>query len=405
MVNSFINALHDGIDQFLQYECRDVLLFHHNDTDGITSAAILVTSFKRAGYVVSRFALEKPYPEVLERIFSEQNRKILVFADFAGKIAPRIAEFNKKRNLVLILDHHPAEPSRDDTVITLDPDLFGLKGDLDISASAACYLFAKLLNPENIDLSPLAVLGAVGDGFFESGALVSCNRNALMDAVSLKLARTVPGHTGEQYFIRIRGVEYPCAQVVELLDTLGAVGYYSNGADAGFSLCNEGLNSTILDQYEICRALREDRFSRQLKLIQQGSLHDENKIQWFDSGNEFSPMGVKMIGVFCNELKHAGFLDETKYLAGFQHIPNEIPGFGRIRFDKTKISMRVSDYLAAEIRKGKKPGLDSFLPEATLRLGGFADACHGLSAATTIDIGMEHLLMEEAEAVLKELQQ
>ena len=111
-------------------------------------------------------------------------------------------------------------------------------------------------------------------------------------------------------------------------------------------------------------------------------------------------MGVKMIGVFCNTIKNMDFLDKTKYLAGFQTVPNEVPGFGVIEFDSTKISMRVSDFLTAEIRNENVPGLSSFLPAATHNIGGFADACHGLSAATTVKIGQEEALIIEIEKEL-----
>jgi single-stranded DNA-specific DHH superfamily exonuclease len=63
----------------------------------------------------------------------EQEGSVLIFADFAGKIAPLISDLNSGRNLTLILDHHVAEPSTDPKVHNLDPDLFGLKGDRDIS--------------------------------------------------------------------------------------------------------------------------------------------------------------------------------------------------------------------------------------------------------------------------------
>lgn len=106
-------------------------------------------------------------------------------------------------------------------------------------------------------------------------------------------------------------------------------------------------------------------------------------------------MGVKMIGVFCSHIKNMEFLDHSKYLAGFQTIQNKIPGFGRIEFNATKISMRVSDELTGKIRAGKIPGLSSFLPEATVAIGGFADACHGLSAATTVRIGQEKELISK----------
>ena len=89
---------------------------------------------------------------MLRKVF-EQEGKILIFADFAGRIAPLLSDLNQGRNLTLILDHHVAEASTDARVHNLDPDLFGLKGDRDISASTTCYLFAWTLDPVNRDLA------------------------------------------------------------------------------------------------------------------------------------------------------------------------------------------------------------------------------------------------------------
>ncbi len=62
--------------------------------------------------------------------------------------------------------------------------------------------------------------------------------------------------------------------------------------------------------------------------------------------------------------------------------------------------MRVSPYMEGEIRAGRAMGLNILLPEATGRLGGFSDACHSLTAATTVAIGMEENLIEEMEKIL-----
>jgi single-stranded-DNA-specific exonuclease len=62
----------------------------------------------------------------------------------------------------------------------------------------------------------------------------------------------------------------------------------------------------------------------------------------------------------------------------------------------------VSAKMEAEIRAGKTMGLDVLLPEATNKLGGFSDACHTLTAATTVAIGKEEQLIEEMEKILKE---
>ena len=46
-------------------------------------------------------------------------------------------------------------------------------------------------------------------------------------------------------------------------------------------------------------------------------------------------------------------------------------------------------------------GLNIFLPEATNRLGGFSDACHSLTAATTVAVGREEDLIAEMEEILR----
>jgi hypothetical protein len=112
-------------------------------------------------------------------------------------------------------------------------------------------------------------------------------------------------------------------------------------------------------------------------------------------------MGVKMIGAFCDAIKDTKYIDPQKYIAGFQIIPDEIPGFDAITFNQVKISMRVSSYMEGEIRAGRAMGLNILLPEATNRLGGFSDACHSLTAATTVAIGKEENLIDEMEKILK----
>ncbi len=182
MLNNWMNAIEKAIRELREWNDKTVQVFHHNDADGLTSGAILTRAFERQGYKVSRFCLEKPYPAVLKKVF-EQEGRLLVFADFAGRIAPLISDLNSGRNLTLILDHHVAEASTDPKVHNLDPDLFGLKGDRDISASTTCYLFALALDPANHDLAYIAAIGAVADGFFVNGELVSQNRDVALEAV------------------------------------------------------------------------------------------------------------------------------------------------------------------------------------------------------------------------------
>lgn len=402
MERKLLQAMDRAISNIRAWPVKELLLFHHNDTDGLTSGTILKTAFERSGFSVDRYSLEKPYPQVLEKIFQNEG-KIIVFTDFAGKIAPMIASLNQKKNLVLIIDHHPAEPSMDESVINLDGDLFGLKGDRDISASATCYLFASLLDKKNKDLAHLGTLGAVGDGFLVDGKLCSVNRKCLIEAEKQHTMRVETTKTGETYFITLNNTEYPARQVCNSLDTLGGVGYYSGGTDKGVKICQYGFDTDNEQLVTRLDNIQKNIFDREIQLLTSGGLHTTEYLQWFNVEERFKPMGVKMIGVFCNIIKNMDFLDHSKYLAGFQTVQDEIPGFGHIAFNSTKISMRVSSELTGKIRAGEIPGLGSFLPEATLKIGGFADACHGLSAATTVKIGQETELISEIETVLKEI--
>lgn len=403
MNTSLTDAMRQAVLTLGRAASRELTLVHHNDTDGLSSGSILLSALEQSGYRVSRYSLEKPYPQVLKLLLSRKGQ-ILIFADFAGRIAPLISELNQGRNLVIILDHHPASPSTDPSVLNLDGELFGLKGDRDISASATCYLFAETLlghqGKSATHLAHLGVLGAIGDGFLVDGALAGVNRTILQTAVDSGLMRVESHPGGERYSITLGGVQYPTASICTILDTLGGVGYYDLGTEKGIEVCMKGLLPELSDYVEDLKATRDRIFDQERQRLRK-HLNSSANLQWFDVQDRFRPMGIKMVGVFCTEIKDLDFLDHHKYLAGFQHIPDEVPGFGAIPFGATKISMRVSEVLTKRIRAGELPGLDRILPEATEHLGGFSDACHGLSAATTVKIGQEQALIEEIETVLK----
>jgi single-stranded-DNA-specific exonuclease len=400
MQNILIDAMEQAIREVRQWPDKSVQLFHHNDSDGLSSGAILTRAFERQGFKVQRFCLEKPYPAVLKKIY-EQEGKILIFADFAGRIAPLLSELNKGRNLTLILDHHVAEASTDPKVHNLDPDLFGLKGDRDISGSTTCYLFARTLDPVNRDMAHIAAIGAVGDGFFVDGQLVSQNREVALEAVDQGKFEIRKHATGEQYLLTTSNGLIPVIEFGDYLDILGGVGYYQKGPETAVRVCLEGLSPEAKRMVEELKVIRTKIFNEEITRLQSGELKKAPHIQWFHVGKRFFPMGVKMIGAFCDAIKDTELIDPQKYLAGFQIIPDEIPGFGAITFNEVKISMRASHYLEEEIRSGRALGLNIFLPEATTRLGGFSDACHSLTAATTVAIGKEEKLIEEMEKILK----
>jgi single-stranded-DNA-specific exonuclease len=400
MPGPLIDAMQHAVQELRDMPEKAVQVYHHNDSDGLTSGAILSRALERQGFAVRRFCLEKPYPAVLQMVY-EQTGKILIFADFAGRIAPLLSDLNRGRNLTLILDHHVAEPSTDPRVLNLDPDLFGLKGDRDISGSTTCYLFARTLDPANRDLAHIAAVGAVGDGFFVDGALVSENRAVAMEAAEQGRIEIREQETGEQYLLKGPTGQIPVVAFGDYLDVLGGVGYYQEGPDVGVKACLEGVSPDSDRMVQELKAVRTKLFDAEIARLQAGAMNQAAHIQWLHVQGRFFPMGVKMIGAFCDAIRDTSLIDPRKYLAAFQVIPDEIPGFGPTGIDQVKISMRVSPFMEGEIRAGRAMGLNVLLPAATDRLGGFSDACHSLTAATTVAVGKEEELIEEMEDILE----
>ena len=398
-MNKLIEAMEKAIREVKKWPDKRVQIFHHNDADGLSSGAILEKTFERQGFEVHRLSLEKPYPAILKKIY-EKDERIIIFTDFAGRIAPILSELNKGRNLTLILDHHVAEASTDSKVHNLDPDLFGLKGDRDISASTTCYLFAATFDQANRDMAHIAAIGAVGDGFFVDGRLVSVNREVAMEAVQQGVLEIQENEDGERYILKSSTGDVPFDELAAYIELLGGVGYYQGGPDMGVRICLEGRTPESDRMAEDLKKIKDAAFNAEIEKLEKGGLKKSSHIQYVHVENRFSPMGVKMIGAFCHKLRDMEFIDPHKYIAGFQILPDEIPGFGPIEFNEVKISMRVPAFMEEAIKTEKALALNTFLPEATGRLGGFSDACHRLTAATTLAVGKEDQLIEEMEKIL-----
>ncbi len=402
MLDDLVAAMRYAIYQAERWPDREVLLLHHNDSDGLASAAVLTRTFERAGFDVDRACLEKPYPVVLERIF-ERDGGLIVLTDFAGRIAPLVSDLNRGRNLVLILDHHKAEPATDDRVHLLDPEVFGLRGDRDITASVTCLVFARTWDSGNSDLGSLAVIGAVGDRFFVDGRLVGVNRDLALQLQAAGLLEIEDLQDGERYVLITSDGRVPVDELARDLDTLGGAGYSAGGPETAIDGLLRGPSEAGRSMLARLQAVQHEAFAEEFQRVRSGEMASSPHVQWLHVRDRFAPMGVKMIGAFLDELKNTDVVDSERYLAGFQPIPPEVPGIGSFRFGQVKVSMRVSEAMAEGIRSGRVLGLDVLLPAATARVGGFSDACHSLTAATTVPEGSEGRLIDEIERVLGEV--
>lgn len=168
----------------------------------------------------------------------------------------------------------------------------------------------------------------------------------------------------------------------------------------GIHYCLQGPSPESNSMLGELKAGQKRVFSEEIGRIVRDGWKDTPHIQWIHVHDRFEPMGVKMIGAFLDAVRNSEMVDPARYIAGFQVIPDLVPGIGAFDFGQVKVSMRVADPMEEGIRSGEVLGLDILLPEATARVDGFSDACHSLTAATTVAIGREEQLIDEMENIL-----
>ena len=184
---------------------KNIHIYSHLDADGLSAAAILGKIFERKEFGYQITILRQLEIQYIQDIAEEQSNsnRFIIFSDFGtGQID--IVEEKLQSDTYLILDHHkPEDSSKSPSVNHINPYFFDIKGEDEISGAGVCYLFAKSMDPRNIDLAPIAIVGAIGDmqNNYDKGAFHGLNSLILEDAVksgkvevnfNLAISRTKP---------------------------------------------------------------------------------------------------------------------------------------------------------------------------------------------------------------------
>jgi len=169
-------------------KARSVLIVSHIDADGITAGSIATITVDRLGIEHRTVFVPKLSAESISMINEAPEDYVWVCDLGSGYLS----EFN--RSNLIITDHHVPDPKwrKKQTVLDsfaeishLNPHTYGRDGSYEVCGAGMTYLLSKSVDPANIDLAYLAVVGAVGD-FQDTNysKLVSINRDILNDAVS-----------------------------------------------------------------------------------------------------------------------------------------------------------------------------------------------------------------------------
>lgn len=372
----------------LRRRVGEAVLIHHDEADGVCSAAIVETALEKMGFKVKTLCLDKLFPEVLVKTLSEH--RVTVFSDIGSAHVGKIEENIRNDCLAVILDHHDTQPSRRSSVLNLNPELYGYRGERDASASTVAYLFARKVDRGLSRLSHLAVIGSVET----PGEPVGFNRIALEDA----LKEGVVKKWGKDFKIVAEGFGLSRVNASQILTILASVGYYRGGVEKALEACLKGFTPEALSLSEKLEEERKRANKALLATIIRRGLGQRRNLQWFDSGGFFKGMGGKVLGSFTSFLSYQRIVDEGKYLIGFMRIPREIPGYGLLARDYVKVSARAPSRLRRMIEEGVKPPLSKILPEACAEHGGFGDG-HSVAASGVLPVGVEEKFLETLDGL------
>jgi len=160
---------------------KHVRIYAQFDSDGITSASIIVRTLLRENCNFEVKILKQLNSKTIKEVIFNEN-DLLIFLDMGSGQIDLLKEIIEKTH-VLIIDHHEPIRYEHPNLFHLNPLLFGEEAEK-YSTSLLAFIFSKFVNPRNIDQIDLAIVGAVGDRRDE-GIKVGAMKEILEEAENL----------------------------------------------------------------------------------------------------------------------------------------------------------------------------------------------------------------------------
>lgn len=167
---------------------KDVFIVAHIDADGISSASIAAKTCERLGkeYEV---LFAKKMDEITIDLINKNARSLVWIVDLGSGYISAYTRDN-----VIITDHHVPDTKWKKGQTFLDnykdichvnPHNYGLDGSTEVCGAGMTYTVSKFVDPANIDLAFLAIVGACGDlQDYNESKLIGYNRTILNDAIA-----------------------------------------------------------------------------------------------------------------------------------------------------------------------------------------------------------------------------
>jgi RecJ-like exonuclease len=160
-----------------------VRVVSHYDADGLSAAGIICSALYYQGFDFHASLMRNPFDKGIQRL-AEEKTELIIFSDMGSGQIKSIEKLNSK---IIILDHHQyLSPSTSSDIIQINANACGINGNYEACGATLSYRFATVLNPDNVNLAPLALTGAIGDKQ-HIGGLRGFNKHILNEALDNNL--------------------------------------------------------------------------------------------------------------------------------------------------------------------------------------------------------------------------
>lgn len=188
-VTNFLDSTVQAAKTILETVKEDGLIrvFSHLDADGVAAAGIIGKTLFRLD-AKFRIRITQWIDEKIVGEITSEKPQLIIFTDFGSGyidlLNEKLADFK-----IVILDHHQIIGKESANVVHVNPHLHGIDGARDISGSGVAYFVAKAVEKDNIDLAPIAVVGALGDmqDKYDQRKLGGVNEKIVEDATNAGL--------------------------------------------------------------------------------------------------------------------------------------------------------------------------------------------------------------------------
>jgi single-stranded-DNA-specific exonuclease len=186
-----INSISEKVKDLIN-DRKDTLIVSNSSCDGIVSASLLTNAIWRLGGKATARIMNKPTKDSFEDL-KKEDHEFYLFTEVGSGLSDFFNKLYSKDWIVL--DHKKisfAEIATDDNNNILNPWKYDIDGEKEISSGGISYLLAKNLDKRFTDLSPLAIVSALGEyqDIGDKRSLVGLNNEILEDSEKNGLIRS-----------------------------------------------------------------------------------------------------------------------------------------------------------------------------------------------------------------------